>query len=106
MLDDPVDAGDHLRDVHGAAGRADLDRGQLRLGGDAAEAGGGVVADDDAGEMRAVAERVEVAQVGRLGLEREVRAVDDLRRGQAGHVDDAGVDERDADPAAVAAADL
>ena len=43
-------------------------------------AGGGVVADDDAGHVGAVAVAVEIAQVGRLRLEGQVGPVDDLAR--------------------------
>ena len=60
--------------------------------------GPGVLARDDPGHVGAVPEGVQVAGAGRLRLEGQVRAVDDLaRRGQALDRRDAAVDERDVD---------
>ena len=111
VLDDPVDRGDHLADVHAAVGDADLEADDPGIGGDAAEARGRrvrvrrrerrVLAGDDAGHERPVAVRVEVPEGRVLRLEREVRAVDDLaRRGEALDRADARVDERDVDAGA------
>ncbi len=111
MLDDPVDRGDDLADVHPTVGDADLDRHDPGVRGHPAigrrrrirvrRREAGVLAGDEPGHERPVAVGVEVAQVGRLGLEREVGSVDDLaRRGQALDPADTRVDDRDVDAVA------
>ena len=70
-------------------------------GRDAAVAGGRVVAGDHAGHVRAVAERVEAAQVGVEGVLGEVGAADELAgAAERADADDAGVDDRDVDAGA------
>jgi hypothetical protein len=88
VLDDPVDRRDHLRDVRSSVGGRNLDAHDARIWGHAAVGGRGclrvrggepgIPTGDEAGHERAVAEGVEVGQVGRLGLERQVGPVDDL----------------------------
>src|SRR5207237_9832377 len=89
--DHPVDTRDHLRDVDHTFRAADLHRRQLDPGRHAPEPGRRIVAHDDPGQVGTVPERVEVAQLRRLGLERQVRAVDDVVGGQAGYRYHAGV---------------
>ena len=111
MLDDPVDRRDDLADVHPTVRDADLHRHDPGVRGHPAigrsrrirvrRREGGVPAGDEPGHERPVAVGVQVAQVGRLGLEREVGSVDDLaRRGQAFHPADTRVDDRHVDAVA------
>ena len=79
----------------------DFDADQTGSGGDAGEAGRGVAAGDDPGQVGAMPERVAAPQRGIAGVGREVWAFDDVRGREPGHRGDAGVDQRDADAAAV-----
>ena len=82
VLDDPVDGRDDLRDVHATVGDADLEADDPCAGGDAAVVLAG--AGDQPGHRGAVAVGVEVPELRRLGLEREVRAVDELACARSG----------------------
>ena len=79
VLDDPVDAGDHLGDVGLAGGAGDLDADDPAVGGDTADHVA-VVAGDDAGEVGAVAVRVEPGEIVEATLVGEVGTVEDLAR--------------------------
>ena len=105
VLYHPVDRRDDLRHVRPSVRIGDLERDDPRAGRHAQVGRGrrlaarrGVPSGDQSGHERAVAVGVEVAEVRRLRLEREVRAVDDLLRArQALHGRDAGVDHRHID---------
>ena len=94
VRDHPVDAGDDARRRDGALAIGDLHRDDARPGCDAREAGRGVVAGDDAREVRAVTVAVAEAagRVDDLGGEVDGRdhCVPQRRDGS-----DAGVDDRD-----------
>ena len=97
VLDDPVDGGDDLLDVGDAVGSGDLHAHDAAVRCDAADLVA-VVAGDDACEVRAVAEGVEVDEVRHPGFSGEVGSVHDL----AGLVEarngcDARVDQRHID---------
>ena len=99
---DPVQRREHAGEIGAAVGTGDLEAHHARRRCDAREARGRVAPGDQAREVRAMAERVEVAQVAVAALGREVRAVDQAARlGQATDRDDARVDQRDVDAAAV-----
>src|SRR5829696_5498038 len=100
VLDDPVDGRDGLRDVGLTLGVSDLDADDAGVRRHADEVRrvpahrgrGGVTAGDDAGHGGPVTVGVEVLRRA-AGLERQVRAVDDLARpGQPVDRDDARVD--------------
>ena len=97
VLDDPVDAGDHLGDVGLARCAGDLDVDDPAVRGDAADHVA-VVTGDDAGEVGAVAVGVEPGEIVEAAFVREVGPVDDLA-GLVEPVDrsDAGVDQGDVD---------
>ena len=93
---DPVDAGDHLRDVDRPVTRADLDVDHVRVGGDATEPGEVHTGRSDGCHRRAVPEQVHVPQVLGLGVERQVHPVDVIRKPD--HGVDTGVEHRDPHP--------
>src|SRR5262245_40352208 len=106
VLHDPVDRGDDLGDVGDAVAVADLhvdDPGVRRDAEEAARVGevgegraGLIAPGDDAGEVRAVPVVVPHPAARVLGVEGEVRPVDDLAGlVQALDPGDAGVDQRD-----------
>ena len=107
VLHDPVDRGEHPRHVGLTDRVGDLDADDLRVRRHAEEVGAVARADgirfavkpgDDPGHVRAVTERVEVAERAVAALGGEVRTVDDLAGGaQAIDRRHAEVDERDAD---------
>ncbi len=99
---------DDLRDVGGAVGVSQLQADHARVGGDAHEWLGadrrdarvhtGVTSGHDAGHVRAVTEGVQVAQRRNLGLERQVRALNQLVAAlEAGHGGHSGVEQGDVD---------
>ena len=103
---DPLEGREHTREVRLAVGAGDLEADQARARGHAAEAGDAIAAGDQAREVRAVAERVEVAQVTVVALGREVRAVDHAARlGEAADRDHARVDEGDVDTTTIRVVD-
>ena len=110
VLHDPVDPRDDLRDVADAVRVGDLDADDAGVRGHAEEVvrvvrrarrvgDARVVAGDDPGQVRAVAERVDTGGAGVLRLLGQVGAEHDVGRQQAGDLRDAGVDERDIDAA-------
>ena len=80
----PVERQQHAHEAREAVGAGDLDADEPRAGRDALVAGVGIVARDHAGHVRAVAERVEAAQVGVVGVAGEVGAAHQLARGRRG----------------------
>ena len=90
MLDDPVDRRDHLRNVCAAVGGRDLETDDPCVGSDTPICGSGrvrvrrrqclVASRDEACHERPVTVRVEIREVRRLRLQRDVRPVDHLPR--------------------------
>ena len=114
VLHHPIDRRDHLRDIGSSAAIRNLERHDPRARRDPHETGRlapvvratrrRVTPGDDAGHVRAVAERVEVAQVVLLGLEGQVGAVHELVRGvESLDRRDARVDHCDVDAPPVVA---
>ena len=88
---DPVESGEDLRDVDGAVGGADLDRGEHGAGRDPV---------DDAGQVGTVPVRVQVPRVAVHAVQGQVGSVDDVVGAQPRYRYHAGVDQRDPDPVA------
>ena len=108
VLHDPVDGRDHLGHIDAAVGVGNLEGDDAgigghppvgrRRGGGVRRRDGAVLAGDEPGHERAVTVRVELGQVRRLRLHREVGAVDHLAgRVEARNRRDARVDDGDVD---------
>ena len=97
----PVERHQNAHEAGDAVGAGDLDADEARARRDALVAGRGVVARDHAGHVRAVAERVEAAQVAVVGVLGEVGAADELARAvERRDAEHARVDQRDVDAGA------
>ena len=85
VVADPLERVEHLREARLAVGAGDLEADDTRARGHAGEAGERVAAGDQAGQVGAVAERVELGEPRVAPLGREVGSVHDpagLRRGR------------------------
>ena len=97
----PVERHEHADEAGDAVGAGDLDADEPGPGRDALVAGLGIGGGDDARHVRAVAERVEAAQVGVERVLGEVGAAHELARAvERRDAEHAGVDQGDVDAGA------